>query len=196
MTTLPPDHNGSQPEQPEQPEQPATPATPPQADSPAQPETPSAPQQPAAPQYQAPPAGGYQAPPAGGYQQPGYAPAPATNPVGNLQLNYWLSVFFTWIPALIFFLVDKDKGDARLRQLHAANLNFTLLRIFAIIAAWILAVILVFIPYIGGLLSVLLYLVATIGGFVLHIMGAVKVQQAYQTGQPVDPFVFNLPMVK
>jgi len=143
---------------------------------------------PAAPQYEAPPAGAQQA-------APQYQPAPAANPVSNLQLNYWLSVFFTWIPALIFYIVDKDKGDQRLRQLHAANLNFSLLRIFVVIAAYIVNVILVFIPYVGAVLALLVLLAAYVVPFVFHIIAATKVQQAYQNGQ-ADPFIFNIPMVK
>ena len=182
MSTLPPEANG---EQPVQPEPPIAPQQPEQA-APAAPQY-TAPAAPAAPSYEAPPAGAYQQP--GGYAQP------AANPAGNLQLNFWLSVFFAWVPALIFFLVNKDKGDARLRQLDAANLNFSLVRTFAMIAAQILSFILMFIPYIG-FIGGLLTFVAWVGGLVLHILAAVKVEEAYRTGQPADPFMFNLQMVK
>jgi len=140
----------------------------------------------AAPQYEAPPAGAQQVPPAA----PQYQAAPAANPVSNIQLNYWLLVFFTWIPALIFYIIDKDKGDQRLRQLQTANLNFTLLRIGAIIVAYIFAII----PYIGWIIALLLWL-GSLVLFVFHIIAATKVQQAYQSGQ-ADPFIFNIPMVK
>lgn len=164
MTTLPPESNGEQPVQPQQPAQPVQP------------------QQPAAPQYQqAPPAGAYQQPPAGGYQQPGAAPA--ADPVSNLTLNYWLSVFFTWLPALIFWLIEKDKGNQRATQLHVANFNFSLLRTGVYI---LLAV-----PYLNilaGLAGLVL--------FVFHIMAAVKVAEAYRNGTPADPFIFNVPIVK
>lgn len=187
MSTLPPeDQNDSgAPEQPQQP--PAAPQ---------QPQTPQAPQ--AEPQHQAPPQQPqYQAPPAGGYQQPqpGYAQPAAVNPVGNLQLNYWLSVFFTWVPALIFFLIDKDKGDQRLRQLHTANLNFSLLRIMAVFAGYVVYFILLFIPYIGVLIGGLVLLAVWVVPFVFHIIAATKISQAYQSGQ-ADPFIFNIPMVK
>jgi len=195
MSTLPPEANG---EQPVQPEPPIAPQQPEQA-APAAPQytAPAAPsyEAPPAGAYQQPPAGAYQAPPAGGYQQPGGYAQPAANPAGNLQLNFWLSVFFAWVPALIFFLVNKDKGDARLRQLDAANLNFSLVRTFAMIAAQILSFILMFIPYIG-FIGGLLTFVAWAGGLVLHILAAVKVEEAYRTGQPADPFMFNLQMVK
>ncbi|MFV0433471.1 MAG: DUF4870 domain-containing protein [Leucobacter sp.] len=212
--------HGAAAEQPtSQPPQAADPA--PQPAAPAEaaqpvPQQPTAPQPPAAPQppqYQAPPAGAYQqpahqapqqpqyqAPPAGGYQppqQPGYQqPQTVADPVSNITLNYWLSVFFGWIPALIFLLIDKDKGNPRLHQMNAANMNFTLLRIFAIAAAYVLWFILIFIPYIGAFLGGLILFVAWVGGFVLHILAAVKAPEAYRTGQPVDPFLFNLPMIK
>lgn len=207
MSTLPPEAHGEQPVQPEQPAQPAAPqpVQPEQVAGAVPPPAPEQPQYTAPPAqgYQAPPAGAYQAPPAGayqqpapgGYQQPGAYQQPAANPASNLQINYWLSVFFTWVPALIFFLIDKDKGDARVRQLDAANLNFSLLRAFAVIAAYIVSFILMFIPYIGFIGGLLVF-VAWAGGLVLHILAAVKADEAYRTGQPVDPFLFNLPMVK
>ncbi|RGE19181.1 DUF4870 domain-containing protein [Leucobacter sp. wl10] len=193
MTTLPPEgqdgqETGGQPTSdapPSAPTPPTAPSQPGAASQQPQYQTPPPPQQ---PQYQAPPPGGYQQPPAG-YAQP------AVNPVSNLQLNYWLSVFFSWIPALIFFLVDKEKGDQRLRALHAANLNFSLLRIGAIIAGYIVFFIFVFIPYIGALIGWLVLMAVWIVPFIFHIMAATKVSQAYQSGQ-TDPFIFNIPLVK
>lgn len=168
MTTLPPEDNSAQGAA--QPEQPAQPAPP---------------QQPAAPQYEAPPAAGS--------QQPQYAqqPAPAAaNPVSNLQLNYWLSVFFTWLPALIFWLIEKDKGDQRATSLHVANFNFSLLRTIAYLAIIVIG----WIPYIGWLIAILLWL-AQLVLFVFHIIAATKVKTAYETDGK-DPFIFNIPMVK
>jgi len=140
-----------------------------------QPQQPAAPQQPAPPQYQAP---------APGYQQP----APAADPVSNIQLNYWLSVFFHWLPALIFFLIEKDKGDARARAFHVANLNFSLLRVGVMVVGWIL----VFIPWIG----ILVYWAANVVLFVFHIMAAAKAANEYRNGGKTDPFIFNIPLVK
>ena len=196
MSTLPPEENGEQPlggeptsdASTEAPSAPEAPAAPQQPVPPQQPQYEAPPQQ---PQYKAPPQQPqYQQPPAG-YAQPGYAQPAAVNPVGNLQLNYWLSVFFVWIPALIFFLVDKDKGNGRLRQLHVANLNFSLLRTIVYVATFVLMVI----PYIGWLIALLLW-IGQIVLFVFHIIAAAKVAQAYQNGQPADPFILNLPMVK
>ncbi|PII96460.1 DUF4870 domain-containing protein, partial [Leucobacter sp. OLTLW20] len=170
----------------------AAPQAPPAAPQPGY----AAPQQPgyAAPQqpgYAAPQAGGYQTPPpaGGGYQQPGYA-QPVADPVSNITLNYWLSVFFSWIPALIFFLIEKDKGNPQARAYHAANLNFSLLRVMVIVATWILGVI----PYLGWVLAPLLG-IGSIVLFVFHIIAAVKAPENYRTGQQPG-FLFNIPMVK
>jgi uncharacterized membrane protein len=167
MTTLPPESNGDQPVQPEQPAQPVQPET---------------------PQYQAPPAGGYQQP-APGYQQPAQ---PAGDPAAStITLNYWLSVFFAWIPALIFWIIEKDKGNQRATAFHVANLNFSLLRTAVGIGISILG----FIPYIGWLLAVVLW-IGSIVLFVFHIMAAVKASQDYTNGGKTDPFIFNIPLIK
>lgn len=123
----------------------------------------------------------------GQYQQPYGAVDPAQS---NITLNYWLSVFFTWIPALIFYVVDKDKQNPRLRALQTANLNFALMRVGVGVATWLF----VWIPYLGAV-------IAFLGGifsivlFVFHIIAAAKSSEAYRSGTP-DPFIFNLPLVK
>lgn len=45
--------------------------------------------------------------------EPATPGAPVDSALSNLTLNYWLSVFFTWLPALIFWLIEKDKGNQR-----------------------------------------------------------------------------------
>ena len=111
--------------------------------------------------------------------------------MSNITLNYWLSVFFSWIPALIFWLIEKDKGNQRATAFHVANLNFSLLRVGVGIAAWILAMI----PYIGWLFAIILWL-GMLVLFVFHIMAAVKAADEYRNGGKTDPFIFNIPMVK
>ncbi len=125
-------------------------------------------------------------PPQSGYQQP---PVGGQNPFTNVQLNYWLSVFFVWIPALIFFLVDRGK-DQRADEYHAANLNFSIIRTIVVFGGSVIG----FIPYIGWLVS-LLSLIAGIVLFVFHIMAAAKLREAYESGQK-PPFIFNVDMVK
>lgn len=179
MSTLPPEPTGEQPEQPQQPAQFE------------QPTAPAAPEAPAAPQYTAPPAGGYQQPPAGGYQQPAPAAAPADSALSNITLNYWLSVFFAWIPALIFWIIEKDKGNQRATAFHVANLNFSLLRTAVGVAIGIIGLI----PYIGWIIAILLWL-ASILLFVFHIMAAAKAAENYKNGGSTDPFIFNYPLIK
>lgn len=138
----------------------------------------------------APPNGGY-APPGqpgqpGQYQQP-YGTDPAQS---NVVLNYWLSVFFTWIPALIFYIVDRDKRNPRLTALQISNLNFSLLRVGVGVATWILALI----PYLGVLVAIVGWLFSLFL-FVCHIIAAAKASEAYRSGDP-DPFIFNIPLVK
>ena len=207
MTTLPPEgadgqETGVQPtsntpnEVPEAPVTPPAPPAPPAPPVPPQqqfvaPQAPQAPQQPAyqappqgAPQYQQPPQAGYQAPP------PGYAPQPAGDPVSTVTLNYWLSVFFNWIPALIFFLIEKDKGNTQAYAYHRDNLNFSLLRVGVVVATYILMLI----PYIGIILGVVLW-IGSIVLFVFHIIAAVKAPDAYRRGEQA-PFIFNIPLIK
>jgi len=193
MTTLPPEANNEQ--------NPADGQVPPQA-PPYQPplgNPQAAPEQPPAGGYQQPPAGGYQPPPAGAYQQPpqgypqqpGYAPQGApTDPANTITLNYWLSVFFTWIPALIFYIIEKDKGDQRANAFHVANLNFSLLRT----GLAIVAVILGLIPFIGWILGLIVWL-AYLASFVFHIIAAVSAPDNYRQGKEPG-FIFNLPIIK
>lgn len=132
--------------------------------------------------------------------QPGYAPSPgygaqggylpqAGYPVavpearGNVQLNYWLSVFFTWIPALIYYLIDKDKGDAQLTAYQRANMNFALLRVF--VAIFML------IPFLGWIVGG----IAAVVLFILHIVAAAKAPGAYERGEE-PPFAFNISLIK
>lgn len=106
---------------------------------------------------------------------PGYGVArPPFNPVSaqsNLQLNYWLSAFFGLIPAIIFYVVDKDKHpllDDHLKE----NLNFTLTRV-------IVGLIMI-IPFIG-------WIVGGIGAIVLFIfaiIGAMNGPNNFRMGQP------------
>lgn len=150
------------------------------------------------PGYGAPQQPGYGAPQQPGYgapQQPSYGTPQGyyqpqgsqTNPLPNLTASYWLSVFFFFIPALIFYLVESPRSTPQVRALHAANLNFSLLRTAVLMFGWILMIL----PGIGPAILGLAHL----GGFVLHILAAVKVADTYHSGG-TDPFVFNAPMVK
>ncbi|QIM15388.1 DUF4870 domain-containing protein [Leucobacter insecticola] len=78
-------------------------------------------------------------------------------------------MFFTWIPALIFFLIEKDKGNPHVRAYHADNLNFSLMRV----GIWIVIYVLGWIPYIGWLIGLVLW-IGVFVFFVFHIIAAAK----------------------
>lgn len=150
----------------------------------------------------------YQQQPGPGQQGAGYAAAPGGMPQGqpgafnpqqafsNLQLNYWLSAFFGWLPALIFYVVDKAKQpvlDSHLKN----NLNFQILRTAAGLGAY-LFIFLSFIPEIGWVFSLigsLAFFAIGIGGLVLTIMAAVKAPEEYRAGRTYD-YPVNFPLVK
>ena len=111
--------------------------------------------------------------------------------MSNITLNYWLSVFFTWLPALIFWLIEKDKGNARATAFHVSNFNFALLRTAVMVLTWIVGLI----PVIGWVLGILLWL-GSVVLFVFHIMAAVKAPDAYRNNGKTDPFIFNIPLIK
>ena len=156
-------------------------------------------EQPVAPSYEQPAAPSYQQPVA---QQPNYSQQPvqqsygqqpyqqgAVDPANNVTLNYWLSVFFSWIPALIFFLVDKGKNSLS-DEFHRANLNFSILRAIVGIATSFVLVI----PVLGIILAVLLGL-GSVGLFIIHIMAAIDAPKKFREGQPYK-FPFTIEFIK
>ena len=126
---------------------------------------------------------GQQAPgygqPGPGYGQPGPGQPQAygygAQTASNLQLNLWLSAFFVWLPALIFFLIEKDKVAPAYQAANAGNLNFNIVRTIAIFAATVLSGI----PFLGGLLLVVVW----VGGLVIGIIHAVNVPPKVAAGQ-------------
>ncbi|MDO5736298.1 MAG: DUF4870 domain-containing protein [Propionibacteriaceae bacterium] len=130
------------------------------------------------PYQQAPPPGGMPpqnygggySPMTMGYNNPNYLAGPSEQGRSTLTLDYWLSVFFSWIPALIFFLTEKDKN--KLVDEHTKELlNFNITRIIASavmvipVIGWI----------IGGIASLALFIVA--------ILGALKGPEEYLQGR-------------
>ncbi|GAA2825232.1 putative membrane protein [Leucobacter komagatae] len=206
FTTPPP---GDAPLPPAGPQQPGAPTPPPGYGAPQQPGY-GAPQQPAygqpgqqgyvqpqgqpgQPGYGQPQQPGYGAPQQPAYGQPGqpqgyYQQQPGqADPLPNLTASYWLSVFFLFIPALIFYLIESPRATPQVRALHAANLNFSLLRSALFVLGWFLSIV----PILGPLLLGLAHL----AGFIFHIMAAAKLNETYRAGGG-DPFLFNAPMVK
>ena len=105
----------------------------------------------------------------------------AVDPAGTVVLNYWLSVFFNWIPALIFFLTEKGKNSFA-DDFHRQNLNFSILRVIAIV--------LTFIPYLGFIFGI-----AGVALFVIHIIAALNAPTAFRNGQ-LYKFPFNVQFIK
>ncbi|HJX79469.1 DUF4870 domain-containing protein [Glutamicibacter sp.] len=116
--------------------------------------------------------------------QQGFPPAPrpgqgVDDSLQRIQLNGWLSAFFGIIPALIFFVIDKERSNPLVRDFHQQTLNFSIIR--AIIG------LLAFVPVIGWLIGVLGGIVC----FVIAIMAAVKAPDEYRAGQAYKyPFNF------
>jgi uncharacterized membrane protein len=61
----------------------------------------------------------------------------------NITINLWLSVFFGWIPALIFFLIEKDKVAPNYQRANAANLNFQIVLAIAYAACVVLSFVII-----------------------------------------------------
>lgn len=183
-----PDNNGA-PQDPYAATPPSTDFSQPYGESPQQPF--AQPEQPAQPYGQAPqqPYGQpqqfgqvqqpYGQPQQPGYQQPGQ---PYGNPVGmsadngfgNLQLNLWLSAFFNVIPALIFWIVDKDKTTGAVRKANADNLSWQLVALIAMVVSSI---------SIALFIGIILYPLVSIGWFVISIINAIQVPGKIRAGQ-------------
>lgn len=107
---------------------------------------------------------------AAGSNNPNYFEGPTERGRSTLQLDYWLSVFFSWIPALIFFLTERDKN--KLVDEHTKEvMNFNITRVIAY------AVIIV--PVIGWIVGG----IASIALFVVAILGALKGPEEYANGR-------------
>lgn len=133
-------------------------------------------------------------------QPPTQQPSGASDPnaaITTLTLNYWLSVFFTWIPALIFYIIERGK-NATVDAHNRANLNFQILRTIVGVAAGLIPVILGVIPYLGGILGGLVGFVlwaASVVLFVFAIIAAVKAPVEARAGREYK-YPFNIEFVK
>jgi len=105
-------------------------------------------------------------------------------------LMYILSIFFSFIPSLIFYLVKKDDTFVHRNATELLNFCITLFILFFGIS--ILNIVLAFIPGIGWLLATVLglgMLVVGIAALVFLIMGALKVKDGEDY---VFPFALRL----
>lgn len=135
-----------------------------------------------------PPYGHSQPPPEGWGAPPGpnmplqshFAPASPFEPwVGKVQLCFWLSVFFSFLVPLIFYLTADPREPIHVRQSYANALNFQLMYLISLILFfWLVPI------------NILLYITLV----VFMIIGAATSGQQVRAGAPAD-YVFNLPMV-
>ena len=115
-------------------------------------------------------------------QQPGYGAAPgyygAAAPLqqSNITANLWLSVFFSWVPALIFFLVEKDKVAPNYQRANAANLNYQIIVVIAYAAVGLLTIVTFGI-------AAFLYALLPIAQLIIGIIHAINVPTQLQSGQ-------------
>ena len=98
--------------------------------------------------------------------------------------EYMAKVWATWV-----YNIEKGK-DPLADQYHRENLNFTLVRAIPMVATWIIG----FIPYIGWILGILLWIVSIVL-FVFHLMAAIKATENFKKGIP-SKFIFNIDFVK
>ena len=144
-------------------------------------------------------------PPQGGYA--GYPHYSDPNR-GQVIANYWLSVFFGFIPALIYVAILQPDADPRYRQSHINNLNFQILR--AGVASLLMRIMFIAglsfgsvgtygtgADMLGSLIAIsgLLLWLWNIGSFVLAIIGAATAPGKLDRGQPADHPI-NLRLVK
>ncbi|WP_404285379.1 DUF4870 domain-containing protein [Glutamicibacter arilaitensis] len=124
------------------------------------------------------PVGSY--PGQGNQPQPGYQAQGPDENLQRIQLNGWLSAFFGIIPALIFFIIDKERTNPIVRDFHRDTLNFSIIR--AIIG------LLALLPVIGWVIGLL----GGIACFVVAIMAAINAPNEYQARRSYKyPFNFT-----
>ena len=112
--------------------------------------------------------------------QQGYQGQSPDENLQRIQLNGWLSAFFGIIPALIFFIIDKERTNPIVRDFHRDTLNFSIIR--AIIA------LLALLPVVGWVIGLLGGLIC----FVVAIVAAVNAPNEYQAGRSYRyPFNFT-----
>ncbi len=120
----------------------------------------------AAPQYGAPQYGAPQTP-----MGPAGYPLVTQQELSDITLNLWLSVFFGWIPALIFYVIRRDTATPLARKAYADNLNFQLVCLIIYAASYILMFLII------GMLTIFV-------PFILAIINAATVPGQLRAGQP------------
>ncbi len=94
-----------------------------------------------------------------------------------------LSYIFTWVTGLIFFLLEKDNKYVRFHALQSIlfGLGWIILSVIMVVVVRILG----YIPFLGGFLSLVLWLVYIVGYVVILIMLMVKSFQGERYKLPI-----------
>lgn len=108
------------------------------------------------------PVGAASAAPASGGAAPAASTGMASNVAGALA-------YVTLIPAILFIVLDQFKQDKFVRFHAFQSLFFQIAWIVLVIGMMIVGAILAFIPVLGWILDLLLWLAIGLGGFVLWI---------------------------
>lgn len=100
----------------------------------------------------------------------------------NQMIILWiLSIFFGFIPAVIYYFVSKD--DAEFHEECRKALNVQLVSLIGYIASLILCVVVI------GLVGVVFFLVYYYGNIIVGLIAAAK-------GQKYKPFIYNYDLIK
>jgi uncharacterized membrane protein len=94
-----------------------------------------------------------------------------------------------WIVALIAILIDPYKDEKFVKFHGIQALGFAVAIVVLWIAFTIVSIILGLIPYVGGIISTLLWFVLSIGALVVAIVWAIK---AYNGEYAELPFVYGI----
>lgn len=98
-----------------------------------------------------------------------------------------LSYLFTWVTGLIFYIIEKDNKYVRFHAMQ--SIFFGLAMVIAGVLLVILTTILRYVPFIGGMTSMLLSFVYWIGTVIIWILLMVK---AFQGERYKLPFIGDI----
>jgi len=94
--------------------------------------------------------------------------------------------YLTFIPAIIFLVVAPYNTNPKVKFHAWQSIFLTVAWVVVMIAVWIVAMILAFVPVVGWIVSILLHFAALIGLIVLWLMAMI---QAFQGKKFVIPVI-------
>jgi len=144
--------------------------------------------QPAQPQYQQPHY--QQAPPQGqAYGQQQYAPPPNAQPQSaGMEENVAAALCYLvgWITGVLFLVLEPYNKNRTIRFHAFQSIFFNVAAVAAFIGVWIVSFVLVFVPYVGFIITMLLDFGIGLGIFIVWIMLLYK---AYNNERWVLPVI-------